>query len=106
MSKRRQPVEAYTNVDELFRRADELGYDQRRRILSRGEAAQLADPVESPLWYVDYPESIVEAAQADIVGLRELAADVIRWSEGIIDPTSTSEGHIDPSSTATPREES
>lgn len=55
-------------------------YQRTRAILARGEAAQVADPVESGLWYVDYPGNLLQEFEANKERWLERAADVIRWS--------------------------
>ena len=69
-------------MEDLWTRAKELGYVATRRDLSRGESAQVADPVESSLWYVDYPEDVSAAFAADQTRWLERAKSVLDWHPG------------------------
>jgi len=58
-------------------------YDETRRALQEGgEAAQIADPVESGLMYVNYPEDVIAAFDADAERWTERAQDIIDWEPG------------------------
>ena len=55
-------------------------YDDTRRVLmEEGEAAQIADPVESALPYVNYPEDVMAAFEADPETWTRRAQDIIDW---------------------------
>jgi hypothetical protein len=75
------------DLEELFRRTKEQGYEARQRSLSaaenKGEAAIVVDPIESPLWYVASRDGYLSNPENPQELLR-VAQEVIEWTNEVV----------------------
>ena len=71
-------------LDRVLERTNRLGYESTLESLradaNDGQAALIAAPVESALWYVDFDADFLESAEQQAAFLDE-ARDVLAWSD-------------------------